>query len=443
MKHMKKYLLYTMLLALTAISACKKGIDPPAGQRPEERVSTTTTAYSNSLTGNTNGWKAFLYPYGGGVYLFSMKFTAANRVTMLSDISTATSTTSLESSFKIKQQLQPSLLFDTYSYIHQLSDPDPTVAGGAAGAGLNSDFEFYFDSMSAAGDTIKLVGNRLGSKLVLVKIANTTDYGTFTTGTADIVTKAAQLRTYWERATIGTTDCEINLNTTAKKISITYLVNGNPTTVSSLFYIDGSTLTLTLLTPVTVAGTVVSTIKSITLDATNRVLNGTLNGAAFALRESITPLKFDPTAAQKWYTQMPLNFNNCWISEKGYHYGVDDFCNFRNIPGFTSFWFAGASVLGADGIIVFTTGLASPYVQSSTAITPANLARFTILANVGTFTGTGAQAMAMTAARNIMYGGATAGSSADWYLVPTAADGVHYDMVRASDAQAWISWHPR
>jgi hypothetical protein len=62
---------------------------------------------------------------------------------------------------------QPSLIFDTYSYLHLLADPDPNVNGGRVGAGLSSDFEFYVDSTVA--DTMKLVGRFNGSKAILTK----------------------------------------------------------------------------------------------------------------------------------------------------------------------------------------------------------------------------------------------------------------------------------
>src|ERR1700712_4332835 len=119
---MKKYLIYTML-ALTVFTSCQKSYTVATADLPEVRVAATLASYSATLTGSANGWKAFLYPKGGGVYLYSMKFSASNRVTMLSDLNATTSTTAAESSYKIKQQTAPSLLFDTYNYIHIIADP--------------------------------------------------------------------------------------------------------------------------------------------------------------------------------------------------------------------------------------------------------------------------------------------------------------------------------
>jgi hypothetical protein len=441
---MKKYLWYIML-ALTVFSACKNdAVDPASGERPEERVSAALATYSTLLTGSTNGWKGFLYPQGGGVYLFSMKFGDKNRVTMLSDINTTTSTTNSESSYRLAQQASPSLLFDTYSYIHLLADPDPKANGGIAGQGAYSDFEFYIDKV--VGDTVKLIGNRLGSKMDLVKAGSATDYATFTKGTNDVLSKFAQLRTYFRRVTIGGVSCEFKVDAAAKTITFSYLVNGNYTSVTGQFYVDGSTSTMVFLSPITVGTAKITEIKSFTLDATNRVVSATINGDATQFREAITPLKLDLTAAQKWYTQMNMNFNGCWVSDAAFHFGVDDFCGFRNVSGYQNLWYAGAAVFGgtSEGLIAYTGALASPYVLSKTPVTMnAGIARFTLGTNAGTFTGTASLAVAMTSARNILYGGATVNSFQDWYLIPTGADGLHYDMVRVSDAQAWISWRPR
>lgn len=443
---MKKYIIYA-ILSIALFNSCKKGIDPAPGDRPEERVAAALSAYSTTLTGNTEGWKALLFPNGGGVYLFSMKFGTNDRVNMLSDISTTAASTSSESTYRLRLQQSPSLLFDTYSYIHLLADPDPAAAGGAAGNGYDSDFEFYFDKVS--GDTIKLIGNRLGSKLWLVKAKTAAEYSAFPKGTNDVLDKLGQLKTYFKRTTIGGVDCEVKVDPINKQLIFTYYVNGVAVVVTGQFYVDGTTMVF--VDPLTIGTAIVTQIKDVSLNATTRIFGGTINGAAFSLNEAIAPLKLDVTAAQKWYTQMNLNFNGTWVSDKAFHAnGVDDFCNFKNVPNFSGLWYAGAAVFGGtgatEGIITFltTNGFASPYAFSKVPFTVnAGIARFTLNANSGSYTGTTPIISAMTAARNILYGGATVGSFEDWYLIPTSTDGVHYDMVRKSDAQAWISWRPR
>ncbi|MFD2285753.1 DUF4302 domain-containing protein [Pedobacter petrophilus] len=163
---MKKILIYT-LLSLALFTGCKKEEVLIDGQRPEERVSATVTKYNNELIGSTNGWKAFLYPEGGGGYSFYFNFTKDNKVNMYADIDYDLAVESMESTYRIKAQQNPTLSFDTYSYMHILADPDPNTFGGVAGWGVYSDFEFTFDKQ--VGDSIMLTGKLLKSKLVLVK----------------------------------------------------------------------------------------------------------------------------------------------------------------------------------------------------------------------------------------------------------------------------------
>src|SRR5204862_5715275 len=96
---------------------------------------------------------------------------------------------------------QPSLLFDTYSYLHVLADPNPDVNGGTVGGGLFSDFEFYFDSNSA--DTIQLVGRLNGSKMSLVK-ATPAEENAYNSGQLAAGLNINKILTYFKRLTIGT-----------------------------------------------------------------------------------------------------------------------------------------------------------------------------------------------------------------------------------------------
>lgn len=163
---MKKIFLYS-LLSLALFAGCKKEEVLVDGQRPEERVTEAVTKYTNALTGSTTGWKAFLYPDGGGGYSFYLNFSKENKVTMYADLDYDPAAESMESTYKVKAFQNPTLSFDTYSYMHILADPNPNTFGGVAGWGVYSDFEFTFDKQ--VGDSIMLTGKLLNSKLILVK----------------------------------------------------------------------------------------------------------------------------------------------------------------------------------------------------------------------------------------------------------------------------------
>lgn len=163
-----KNILLAGLMAILVLSGCKKVNDDLAlGKRPDDRLNEILNQYSKELTGAQNGWKAYLFPQAGFGFGYYFTFDDKNRVKMYSDWNAATATQAFESSYRLKATQRPSLFFDTYSYIHILSDPDPSVGGGVAGSGYTSDFEFGFDSTKA--DVIYLTGNQSKTPLYIVK----------------------------------------------------------------------------------------------------------------------------------------------------------------------------------------------------------------------------------------------------------------------------------
>jgi hypothetical protein len=137
---MNRYIKYCFL-PLLALAACKKNTRV-FEESPDVRVEKTLTAFQQVLVGAENGWKATVYPKNGKGFSFWMKFDANNRVTMISDFNTTTATTAKTSSYRLKALEQPSLLFDTYNYIHLPADPSGSISGGSNATGLASDFEF-------------------------------------------------------------------------------------------------------------------------------------------------------------------------------------------------------------------------------------------------------------------------------------------------------------
>jgi hypothetical protein len=422
---MKKYLLFAMLTAII-FSGCKKGIDPANGERPEDRISSALNTYSSVLTDNTNGWKAYLYPKGGGTYLFSINFGTNNRVSMLSDINGSTSSTGFESTYRLKAQQSPSLLFDTYSYIHLLSDPDPAVNGGDAGQGYKSDFEFYFEKV--VGDTVKLIGNRLGSKLVLVKATSKADYDSFSKNSYDVVNKLAQIRTYFKRATVGGNDCEIKLNPATREITFNYLVAGNFKSVTGSFYVIGTSMLFAQ--PVTIGTTTFSEISNISLDATSRLFNGTINGSAFQLRESTTPLKYDLTAAATFYNNPPNG--SYWTTGAGFTIdGIADAYGVKTIPSFGFLLFYPKYQPGYSRLGFIVNNAYAAYGPAPIAAFPANgTLKFTSAGAFGT--PPASIAAIVTNTTNKLY------DANGFYVIRTGE--TSYDWVSATDARSWMSW---
>jgi hypothetical protein len=162
---MKKICLYTLVI-LTTLLGCRKEDDPVFPKSADERLNEVLTAYRTQLTGAQYGWKAMLFPKEGG-YFFHFKFSDKDVVDMLSDVDPSTTYQANQSTWRLKALQRPALMFDTYSYLHLLSDPNPNMYGGEQGKGFYSDFEFSFES--ASPDTIHLSGNFNGSELVLIR----------------------------------------------------------------------------------------------------------------------------------------------------------------------------------------------------------------------------------------------------------------------------------
>jgi len=158
-----------LLIILAGISSCKKETDPVFDKSPDDRINDTLLHYQQVLTSAPYGWKALVYPAGvpGSVYGFYFVFSDANRVQMFSDFNAPSTNNVRESSWRLKALQQPSLLFDTYSYLHVLCDPDASHNGGEYGSGLGSDFEFAING--AQGDSVWLTGRFNRSKAVMIK----------------------------------------------------------------------------------------------------------------------------------------------------------------------------------------------------------------------------------------------------------------------------------
>lgn len=166
------------LFALLVMQACKKDQELIDGLRPEERVAADLEKYRNELVNSSNGWIAYLgTTLVGGGYSFYMSFDKDNKVIMRADYNSDIALESVQSTYRVKQIMAPSIIFDTYNLLHLLQDPDPSFFDGDYAVGYGSDFEF--EIREQVGDTIKLVGKKRNTPLILVKA--TADEKTFFT----------------------------------------------------------------------------------------------------------------------------------------------------------------------------------------------------------------------------------------------------------------------
>ncbi|HVG15474.1 MAG TPA: DUF4302 domain-containing protein, partial [Chitinophagaceae bacterium] len=185
MKQSSLYILFLFML----VSGCVKKSDELFDKTADERVSESLAAYQSALVA-APGWKLFVYPEGlksqdievGGLTYY-VKFGDNNRVTMVSDFVVPMALTTKESGYRLKAAQRPSLVFDTYSYIHAAADPDPEVSfspTGEGGYGWGTDYDFSFTDAQPKGDTIRLKGNFNQSEALLIKATQAEITGAFT-----------------------------------------------------------------------------------------------------------------------------------------------------------------------------------------------------------------------------------------------------------------------
>ncbi len=441
-----KKLLIAICIVAAAISSCKKDDKSVFDKSPDERVKEKLDAYQAQLSGAQDGWKGLLVTDSGrgSTHSFYFKFNNENRVVMLSDFDSLSAVTMKESSYRLKALQQPSLLFDTYSYLHVLADPDGTVNGGPVGAGLFSDFEFYFDA--ATPDTIKLVGRFNGSKMTLVR-ATKAEADAYNSGQLAAGLNINKILTYFKRLTIGTQLYDVKIDPVNKQFVFSWLDgSGNLQTFTTGYYFIAGGVVFT--SPLVNGSQTITSLSNITWTAATETLNLTVNNTTATITGIVVPLKVDVDAPERWWDYAYNNQNSFndyfWFSEKGFHVnGVDDAFGVRSLtsggfPYFCLIYYPGVTANNDFFAPIFLDVAANSLeLQYGTAPAPNfttdGRAIFIQLGNYGPpnflpypTTGPAAQT------RTLLY------DASGYYFVQTGA--TTYDMVSASNGKSWITW---
>lgn len=429
---MKKFLIVSLII-VAAISSCKKDDDSVFDKSPDERINEKLDAYQAQLSGAQDGWKGLLVTDSGrgSSHSFYFKFNNENRVAMLSDFDSLSAVTLKESSYRLKALQQPSLIFDTYSYLHVLADPDGSVNGGATGAGLFSDFEFYFGA--ATSDTIKLIGRFNGSKMTLVR-ATKAEADAYTSGQLAAGLNINKILTYFKRLTIGSQLYDIKIDPVTRRVTFNWLDgSGNlQTFTTGYYYIAGGVV---FTTPLVNGSQTISGFSNITWTPATETINLTVSGNPATITGIVVPLKVDLTAPKRWHDFAIINGNSFWISQKGFHVnGVDDAFGIQTLPRyfFLAYWpeyDPGNDLFGPVFLNAAGTGLELQYGTAPVPnFTTDGRAIFIQLGNYGPYPATGPAGQSRTLLYNI----------SGYYFVQTSA--TTYDMVSAANGKSWISW---
>jgi len=436
---MKRIILFLVAASLI-FAGCKKDDDTVFDQSPDVRLNDALTKYQSELSGAQYGWKALLFPQGGGAYFFYIKFNDANRVQMISDFDSASALTVKESSYRLKALQQPSLIFDTYSYIHLLSDPDASINGGAFGQGLLSDFEFYFNDSTSA-DTLKLTGRMNGSRFVMTK-ATEAEANAFTSGqlkTYLFKNDLGQIQQYFKRFTIGTSNYDVNVDLATKKIIFTWTDGqGNVLSYTTTFYFTLNGIALEK--PFVDGSTVISEFTDFSFSSSTSTINLNASGTAASIKGVSAPIVVDKDAPRRW-RQYSIDNSLYWISLNGFHVnGVDDAYGIKTLstdtsnfyyliywaqPGGQSYDIHAPVFLNRGDSLDINYGIA----QRANLLSDGRVTfRYVGDLLAGPFPTTGPAVLT----RDQLL------STQGYYLVQTGP--ITYDMVSAADSRIWITW---
>jgi len=329
-----KLISVSFIFLLLILSSCKKDDTRVFDQSPDTRINDALSKYQSALTGSAAGWNATIRTGTGGIYHFHFRFNESNRVTMFADINLETATTPKESSYRLKALQTPALIFDTYSYLHILADPDGSVNGGANGQGLISDFEFSLDSLAA--DSILLTGRVNSTKLTLIR-ATQQDFDAWQNGAwANVLAfeNINKIQNYFKRVNINGVNYDMQVNVVARTITFTWVdSNGNLQHFTTSYYYTPSGVAFE--TPFDTGSQTINGLEIVSWNSSSSVLHIKINGAAATVAGATQPLKVDVSAPQRWWQYAVNNGGLYWVSINGFHVnGVDDAFGIKTLPNY-------------------------------------------------------------------------------------------------------------
>jgi len=436
---MKKTFLY-YLLAVTLIASCRKDTHV-FDKSPDERINETLTAYQQAISGSAYGWNGNLVTGSGGFYRFYFSFDNNNRVKMYSDWDSSTASVLKESSYRLKALQQPSLIFDTYSYIHILADPDAGVNGGTYGVGLKSDFEFRIDTVTA--DSISLTGRQNGSKLSLRK-ATQGDLAVWQNKQvqAGVVSfrNFWKFLLYWRRLNYGGTQYELQFDSTSKNVTISWMAGGQAQTVKRGYYFWANGVSFS--DPVVNGSQTVPGFTITGFNGSTQVMNVTVNGTAATITGyNGPPINPDvKNAAARWAAQSGAG-DNYWISVDGFHVnGVDDAYNIKSLKTDTTKYFYLLYKTNPGSVDAFFP----VFLDSAKNSLVANYRSWLVMTITPS---TGRTRFAETSqAPSDPWPAGPAGDTRTQMLNPNGfyfvqSSSYSYDMVSVADAKVWLTWY--
>ncbi|WP_159638477.1 DUF4302 domain-containing protein [Sphingobacterium composti Ten et al. 2007 non Yoo et al. 2007] len=217
-------ILIMLITAAIVVGCSKQETELIFNSTPEERMNQSLAELKSTLVNAPNGWIVGMETGTKGGYGFYMDFSEDDNVTMYSDVNEGSRSVSKNSTYRIKWGTTASLIFDSYSYISLLQDPQPSVAGGVAGKGFQSDLEFNLNRIS--GDSMIFSGKKYNNQLILVKASEYEKSGYLNEKfPEDIKIINEYLNNGIPVVKVGDVETEISINSDKKVFSLVGLID--------------------------------------------------------------------------------------------------------------------------------------------------------------------------------------------------------------------------
>lgn len=346
---MKKNIIYYLFIVVLFSSCTKQELKM---ERPDEKLFRVHQEYMDMLTKAESGWVGYLFPKGGRGFTFRFVFTENNRVRTSANLDERYTVEEMESSFRVVADQTPSLSFDTYTYLHLLSDPDEFVFGGARGQGHYSDFEFSF--MKVSKDTIQLKGNHNGSTLLLIRASLGQDVN-FIRNSYALNRKMQEINDfpkYHKKVTINNTDFTFTISPHINSIAFYHQEGGTFKQTMGIY--TANDYGIRFKEPVELAGEVFNEITDFKVDARNNQGSFVINNKEIKITALDAPLYIDRLAPTR-FRELPKQFHSRHMFTID---GVHDAIGLRGLEDFIGgFYLSNVNQTRHDAMyLVYRTG---------------------------------------------------------------------------------------
>lgn len=422
---MKRYILY-ITLVIFGLSACKKeSLSKYAIEKSFDDPAIKVEDFKKALAAGTDGFKMIVIPTTSGIIGGYIKFDGTAKAKMLLDNNTANATTPFDHEYTVK--------VSQLNTVFGLGSTSKFAAFARAKGGIDTTYTYKY----TIGDTLKLVGDVLGTKMNLVKTTKADGDEYLAGKMAKVIAEGNKLSSfekYFKRLTIGSKSYDMSLNTANKIATFTYANGTTFTSVSTAYFYTNNSIEFK--SPFIDGSTIIPSINNLVVNVAGNTATFSAGTTSATITNVSAPLIVDLTVARRFKATPPKgtwgeSYDGFTIS------GVTDALGVKTIPDFVSIDFypvlSGATY---GGFRFYTeTGYYSLFPAFTSVATTDGRLVFTLLGYAGTST--------VTATSNIIARTTTIiAQTQGFYVIPTLSEsgGVAYDMVNVKDATSWITF---